>query len=55
MENWDLWQKRIIAYSMLEIANRKKSKEVIGKLESSSEVSTIQVVVQCHVAVVEFL
>lgn len=32
MESWDLWQRRIIAYSMLERANRRNLKELIGKL-----------------------
>ena len=37
MENWELWQKRIVAYSMLEKANRKTLKEVIGQLNGSSD------------------
>ena len=34
MENWELW---LVAYSMLEKANRKTLKEVIGQLNGSSD------------------
>ncbi len=37
MENWDAWQNRIIAYSKLEMATRKRLKDIIGKLEGSSD------------------
>lgn len=36
MENWDLWQRRIIVYSHLEKTNRKKLKD-IGQLDKTSD------------------
>ena len=37
MESWDLWQNRIIAYSMLESGNSKKLKDLIRELDVSSD------------------
>ncbi len=36
IENWDLWQKRIIAYSKMETANRKVIRGLLIKFDEST-------------------
>ena len=37
LENWDLWQHRIHAYSLLEVGNRKKLGEITAKFDTASK------------------
>ncbi len=37
MDEWSLWQNRIVSYSHLEKSNRPKVKQLLARLDESSE------------------